>query len=293
MTLNVLNSIAHGGWNDYGWSKSDNKTRGQKTVDVILQSGADIICIQEYTHNNEWIKNELERTTGKEWFLRILPRNCAIISKKPILMHGNMFLTPIQVTENKIINVISSHQFVYTYLPYDIYNGMKADEACQRAIKFNQNAYWKAIVEEVNMAIGNNEPVILTGDFNEPSHLDYTKRAVEKRLVKASGLNGLMSNILLDNIKMKDVWAERRKVEQKDECSLRGMTWSPTTWDYRKEIDDQRIDFIYYTPTHLEYVDAKLLGEVPKIQVEGDVVDLQFEDWPSDHRGILGVLHLK
>lgn len=293
MTLNVLNSTAHGGWNDYGWSKSDNKTRGQKTADVIIQSKADIICIQEYTHNNEWIKDELERTTGEEWFIRILPRNCAIISKKPILMHGNMFLTPIQITENKIINVISSHQFVYTYLPYDIYNGMKPAEACQKAIQLNHKAYWKAIVEEVSMAMENNEPVILTGDFNEPSHLDYTQKAVEKGYVKASGLNGLMSNVLLNDMNMKDVWKERRIAEKKDECSLRGITWSPTTWNYRKGIDDQRIDFIYYTPTHLEYVDAKLLGEVPQYPVEGDIVDLQFADWPSDHRGILGVFHLK
>lgn len=293
LTLNVLNSVAHGGWNEYGWSKSDYKTRGQKTVDVILQSDADIICIQEYIHNNEWIKDELERTTGATWYIRILPRNCAIVSKKPILMHGNMFITPIQLSKEKIINVISSHQFVYTYLPHDIYNGMKVEEACKKAIELNQNAYWKGIIEETNTAIGNSEPVIITGDFNEPSHFDYTPKAVEKGLVKGCGLKGLMSNVLIDEMQMKDIWVEKRIVENKDECSLRGFTWSPTTWDYRKGVDDQRIDFIYYTPNDFKYVDAKLVGEKPKIEIDGDFVDIQFDDWPSDHRGILGVLEIK
>lgn len=293
LTLNVLNSVAHGGWSDYGWAKSDHKTRGQKTVDVILQSEADIICIQEYTHNNEWLKDELERTTGENWYIRILPRNCAVISKKTILMHGNMFVTPIQITPEKKINVISSHQFVYTYLPYDIYNGTKVEEACKRAARLNQNAYWKAIVEEMNTAIGNNEPVVLAGDFNEPSHLDYTPQAVRKGLVKAAGLTGIMSNTLIDSMRMKDIWVEKRIAENKDECSLRGFTWSPTTWDYRKGVDDQRIDFIYYTPQDFEYAGAQLLGETPRVKIEGDGVDLPFADWPSDHRAVLGILRLK
>ena len=65
LTLNVLNSVEHGGWNEYNWSKNDGKTRGQKVVEVILKSEADVICVQEYLHNNEWLKDELERTTGE------------------------------------------------------------------------------------------------------------------------------------------------------------------------------------------------------------------------------------
>ena len=292
LTMNVLNSVLHGGWNDYNWSKEDGRTRGQKTVEVIIKSQADIICIQEYLHNNEWIKEELERTTGEKWNIRILPRNCAIISKYTILPHGNMFLTPIKLTSGRVINVISSHQFVYTYLPYDLSNGMNAKDACQRAIKYNQNAYWKAIVEEMNGAMERKEPVILTGDFNEPSHLDYTSQAKKLGFVQTDKLSGLMSNILIDEMGMKDIWNERRMADKKDECSLRGMTWSPTTWDYKKGKDDQRIDFIYYSSKDFEYIAAKLVGETPITQIEGDCVDLQINRWPSDHRAVLGTLRL-
>lgn len=292
LTLNVLNSVEHGGWNEYSWSKNDGKTRGQKVVEVILKSQADIVCIQEYTHNNEWIKEELERTTGEMWNIRILPRNCAIVSKFPIRPHGNMFLTPVQVEENKCINVISAHQFVYMYLPYAIHEGMPVEKACKEAACLNQGAYWKAMVEEVSMAQKKGEPVVLAGDFNEPSHLDYSTKAMKMGLVKTNRLSGLMSNLLLDCMHLKDAWVEKRIKENADECTLRGMTWSPTTWDYKKETDDQRIDFIYYTPENIVFVDAKLVGEIPVVEVVGDKVDIQVDRWPSDHRGILAVFNV-
>lgn len=290
LTLNVLNSMEYGGWNTYNWSKSDGRTRGQKVVDVILKSDADVICVQEYLHNNDWIKDELERSTGKKWYIRILPRNCAIVSRFPIRSHGNMFLTPIQLPGCKIINVMSVHQFVYTYIPYVLYQGQKVKSACNEAIRLNHNSYWNAIVEELSMAKGRGEAVVLAGDFNEPSHLDYSKKAKKLGLVKSDSLFGMMSNILLDSMQMRDAWVEKRIKEKADECSLRGMTWSPTTWSYKKEIDDQRIDFIYFTPKNFTFIDAQLIGEIPVVDIVGDKVDLQFEEWPSDHRGVLVVL---
>lgn len=292
LTLNVLNSVEHGGWNEYNWSKSDGRTRGQKVVEVILKSEADIVCIQEYIHNNEWIKDELERTTGEDWYIRILPRNCAIVSKYPISPHGNMFLTPVLISEKSHINVISSHQFVYTYLPYAINNGKTAKEACEDAVRLNHTGYWNAMIEEITVACKKGEIVILAGDFNEPSHVDYSAKAMKLGLVESDQLSGLMSNVLLDTLNMKDVWIEKRLKENADECTLRGITWSPTTWDYKEGIDDHRIDFIYYTPKYCTFVDAKLVGEIPIVNIVGDKVDLQIEGWPSDHRGVLAILNV-
>lgn len=292
LTLNVLNSVEHGGWNEYNWSKKDGKTRGQKVVEVILKSEADIICVQEYLHNNEWLKDELERTTGGKWNIRILPRNCAIISKYPILSHGNMFLTPVKISDQEIINVISAHQFVYTYIPYAIHNGKTAKEACGEAVRLNHTGYWKAMIEEITMAQYRGEVVFLAGDFNEPSHMDYSAKAKKMGFVEVDQLSGLMSNILIDDLQMKDAWVEKRLKEKLDECSLRGITWSPTTWDYKKGIDDHRIDFIYYTPKNVTFVDAKLVGEIPIVNVMADKVDIQIEGWPSDHRGILSIFDI-
>lgn len=292
LTLNVLNSIEHRGWCEYNWSRNDGKTRGQKVVDVILKSEADIVCVQEYVHNNEWLKDELERTTGVNWNIRILPRNCAIISKYPILPHGNMFLTPIRISDCKIVNVISAHQYVYTYVPYALHRGQTVEEACREAIRVNHTGYWKAMVEEIEIAQNKGETVILAGDFNEPSHLDYSVKAKNEGYVKSGYLLGMMSNVLLDDMHMKDVWNEKRKKEGLDECTLRGITWSPTTWEYKKGVDDHRIDFIYYTANGISFIDAKLIGEIPVIEIPGDKVDLTIDRWPSDHRGVLAFLNL-
>lgn len=293
LTLNVLNSIERKGWNEYNWSGNDGKTRGQKVVDVILQSEADIVCVQEYVHNNEWLKDELERTTGSNWNIRILPRNCAIISKYPILPHGNMFLTPVKISDCKIINVISAHQYVYTYVPYALQGGQTVEEACREAIRVNHTGYWKAMVEEIVMAQNKEEIVILAGDFNEPSHLDYSVKSKNKGYVKSEYLLGMMSNVLLDDMHMKDVWNEKRKKEGLDECTLRGITWSPTTWEYKRGVDDHRIDFIYYTANGISFIDAKLIGETPVIEIPGDKVDLTIDRWPSDHRGVLAILNIE
>ena len=291
LTLNVLNSIAHGGWNDPNW-KNSGESRGALITKAIIKSNADIICLQEYLHNDRWIEKAMEELTSEEWHLHICPRNCAILSKYPIQDHGNIYLTPVVVRDDLVINVISAHMNVYHYLPY-LLKSKSVDRACDLVIKSNHDMNWKHIISETKSAVENGESVIIAGDFNEPSHLDYTPEVFKKGIVPATGLRGLMSNILIDNLEYKDSWIEHRKITGKNESSLRGFTWSPTTWNYKKRWDDQRIDFIYYHSEAISCMEAKLVGETPNIQINGDSVDIQLNPWPSDHRGVLSIFKIK
>lgn len=290
LTLNVLNSIAHGGWNDLNW-KNSGKSRGLLITKVIEKSGADIVCLQEYLHNDRWIEKAMEQLTSEEWYLRICPRNCAILSKYPIQDHGNIYLTPVEIKDDLVIYMISGHMNVNYFLPY-LLGSKSVDEACDLVIKSNQDMNWKHIISEATNAVNRGQSVIIAGDFNEPSHLDYTPKVVKKGIVPATGLRGLMSNILIDSLGYKDSWVEHRKQTGKDECSLRGFTWSPTTWNYKKIWDDQRIDFIYYHSDVISCMEAKLVGETPNIKIDGDNVEVQLNPWPSDHRGVLAIFKI-
>ena len=76
-----------------------------------------------------------------------------------------MFLTPVLISEKSHINVISSHQFVYTYLPYAINNGKTAKEACEDAVRLNHTGYWNAMIEEITVACKKGE--IVGGVFRQ------------------------------------------------------------------------------------------------------------------------------
>lgn len=136
--------------------------------------------------------------------------------------------------------------------------------------------------------------VVLAGDFNEGSHLDWTERAKD-----SPGRYGAVlpwdNSLALEKAGFRDAW----RVIYPDEVKHPGFTWpapafgkKTTSWAPKSDERD-RIDFIYHSP-ELRPVQAWIVG--PRACFIGErKVDDPGEDaflcvdlpWPSDHKGVL------
>jgi exonuclease III len=127
---------------------------------------------------------------------------------------------------------------------------------------------------------GPGQPVFWTGDFNVPSHLDWTQAAAD------AGLNGgyiveWPVSKMLQEAGFGDAWRDFHP----DPVAHRGLTWTPSQpLDHPEEVHD-RIDFVYYRGD-VDLVEAEVIGEAEAM------ADRVVADYPSDHRAVLGTFRL-
>ncbi len=126
--------------------------------------------------------------------------------------------------------------------------------------------------------------VTLCGDFNEPSHLDWTPAAV--RAWNRIGPVDWPTTRLFNDAGLRDAF----RLAHPDPVARPGWTWTPRP-ESRDVMD--RIDLVLAAPlTTTErptgtsnlatwrVIDAQVAGE------RGPVTDLVIEPWPSDHRAV-------
>lgn len=140
--------------------------------------------------------------------------------------------------------------------------------------------------------------VILAGDFNEGSHLDWTERAKN-----SFGHNGVAlpwdNSIALH----KNGYLDAYRVIHPDEIKFPGFTWpaiahGKKTTSWASKVDERdRIDFVYYgtgANKNFKPVRAWIVGpkayfigteKVPNPGEDAFVCDTL--PWPSDHAGVL------
>ena len=126
-------------------------------------------------------------------------------------------------------------------------------------------------------------PIFVTGDFNEPSHLDWTKAAVDADLHAA--VVNWPTSVEMYNLGFKDSW----RTFYTNEVKNHGNSWSPHP-NYQKNRDKDnniinepfdRIDFIYYK-NGVKVTDSALIG--PK---NDKLSRYKIEGFSSDHRSLL------
>jgi uncharacterized protein (TIGR03382 family) len=141
---------------------------------------------------------------------------------------------------------------------------------------------------ELAAALASGEPVFFTGDFNEPSHLDWTEAAAAAGYIPLA-VDAPLSHVFIDDLGMIDGYHQDRVQDGEDEVSRWGYTW---TSDGAASYDDDRIDFVYYAGERVEVVDSILVGEANGSGVRGSE-DVDIKAWwdsdyytVSDHRAV-------
>ncbi len=303
-----------------------NENFGGSRIDeiakIITSSGADIVGLQE-THYAGNIDKPLMATLGNDWFLQ-----GTILSKyklTPIELGSYFTVCRAHLDANTSVIVINTHWWpkgnVLAKMKEKIKTGQAPKPLNLKGIPKNERRKMinqkkaeydnfekemlallpdgkgkRGYLRTVNTAkkyINAGETVIVTGDFNEPSCLDWTDFYVRKgadRLVKNS--TGIPLNFriewkgskLLKEIGLKDAY----RLVHNNEVLKPGITWTPpypNGTPGRCNYDDQiltRIDRIYFSGDKLIAIDAAVIGESRKF---AEIVSPC--KWPSDHRAVL------
>ncbi|MFK7769008.1 MAG: endonuclease/exonuclease/phosphatase family protein [Mariniblastus sp.] len=251
-------------WNIWHGGKEDGADVGpQRVVDVIKDSGADVVAMQETYGSGERISKALE--------FEFHPRgtNVSIHSRFPVIEDISVF------EEFKCVGALLEMPdkrriaFYSIWLPYnkEIWEkGTRVNQvdqltaACQAScddLKKIKSEIEKRLADEKYK----NVPVVIAGDFNSMSHLDYIPSF--KKQFKAT-VDWPTSHVLLDD-GFRDSYRELNpEVDRQTD-----RTWTPRFPDQEQD----RIDFIMYR------------GNLsPRKSVVIDSHKLKF---PSDHAALV------
>lgn len=149
--------------------------------------------------------------------------------------------------------------------------------------------HWTLAVLRPHLAAG--ARIVLTGDFNESSHLDWTERAAQ------SGLDRWPGNPTGRPLRFKIAWkgskllleaglSDAYRVAYPDEVAKPGITWTPRYEPIpgRRPYDEQvleRLDRIHFNASGLKLLDSAVVGEDP-----ATCEQVHQGRWVSDHRAV-------
>lgn len=262
MTFNILDG-----------GRSTGEVEGpRRVVEVIRNSGTDIVAMQETYGSGEWIASEL----GYHLYLR--STNLSIMSRYPIVdtvdtyKPFNSGAVTIDVNGHSII--VASNWLNYPFDYWDLLEkGQPIDSAdWQAQFRGEKNAgILRQILTTLRPAIENSEntPVIVCGDFNSGSHLDWVP---ETRHLNAGYVMPFPATRLMEQAGFVDSFREIHP----DPLAVRGITWSPA---FPSAFQD-RIDYIFYRGSILKAVDAETIATHP-------------ENYPSDHAAIVTTFEIR
>ena len=163
-----------------------------KTAEVFVASGADIIGIQEAYSGDRNMAKHIADSLG--WYSFENSRSQTIISKYPIVdTSANNNGVKIKLDERHFVWMFNIHLNHCPYEPYQLndieYCGapfLKTEEEAINSAKATREAQVRSNINDILKVREEGYPVFLTGDFNEPSYLDWTEKSVEAGLYKMS-----------------------------------------------------------------------------------------------------------
>lgn len=258
------------------------------TGDVFARSGADIIGIQESNRDEKNIAVQLADSLG--WHSHTFDHGRTVVSKYPIIgTSPNKLGVKIQIDETHFIWMFNIHLMYCPYEPYQLNNIeycggpllSTAKEAIASAIA-SRGEVVSDNIRDILEIQKEGYPVFLTGDFNEPSCLDWTTRATDAGLCKIP-VQWPSTQAFIEKAGLKDSY----RTYYTDEVKNPGHTWTPLPENsaYTEVLD--RIDFVFFSGQHIELVNSQLVGE------ESNLSDITFPDYPSDHRAVLSTFTIQ
>jgi hypothetical protein len=248
--------------------------------EVIEASAADIVAIEEGYGNMA----NIAASVGWE---HVDPRT-QVLSRFPLLLPpGDLPFVYVEVEPGRVVAVANVHLPSTSYGPFLVRDGARLDEVL--AIEEHKRvAALAPTLDVVEDLAAQGVPTFLIGDFNAPSHLDWTEAAVGAR----------------EHVRFPVAWPASLAVEaagfvdsyraaNPDPVADPGLTWPagrpivPGYNPFRRGAPADRIDFVYGGGP-LEVVDSLLVGESG-----GEGVDVAVDPWPTDHRATVSTFEVE
>ncbi|SDG34375.1 Exonuclease III [Sinosporangium album] len=266
----------------------------EKQLKFLLDHDIDVVGLQESSGVSA---AELAAALG--WDHYQAGADVGVISRYPIVSRGPLPSVSGLPVSNVTIELDERHgekialwnaHLGYTpYGPYDACFGkMTVQQLLDREAQSKRTGQIEGIMRamESDLRAADRTPVLLMGDFNAPSHLDWT--AANSRC----GYRDVPwpTSVLPERAGMKDSY----RVANPDPKAAPGITWSPIyktfTGGYGHDSHKgepeplDRIDFIHYKGNMRVKSSAAVVEGVPTA-----IPDHQNNQWTSDHAAVLTV----
>jgi endonuclease/exonuclease/phosphatase family metal-dependent hydrolase len=229
----------------HGWGKFNNGIR--KGLDSVILSGADVICMAETTDNasgsNQFQAEHVANELG--WYSARIPGagDVGVASRYPIVEtypRATAIGARIRISESPLqeIVVYSAHFDYRHYGPYEAAReGSTNASTLAEELASQRDEQAAALVRELHsqLADADRTPLLVCGDFNSPSHQDWTAAAAARHHGKAIAWPATLA---LAQAGMVDTF----RFIHPDPVAAPGDTWSPI---YNGSEPLDRIDFIF------------------------------------------------
>ena len=273
------------------WHGGDaGKQSLEQTAAVIRASRADIVGLQE-THGlapeGERRPNRAkELATSLGWHYLDQGGRTGIISRYRIAnATPKQWGAQLTLSSGRPFYVFNVHLAASPYQPYQLvqipYGDADfistEDEAVKAAIE-TRGTKVAEMLAELKASVPDDAPVAITGDFNEPSHLDWTASAVKHDCCPLEVCWPSTHAVALAG------FSDAYRSVHPNPVERRGLTWTPTTQINDPDDRHDRIDFVFVG--HLEHCDARL-NDAKTIGESDEFADIVVTPFPSDHRAVV------
>ena len=256
-------------WNIWNGGREDGIDLGvQRVIECIQESDADLVAMQETYGSGPRIADAL----GYHLYLR--SSNIAVISRYPATASHDLFQPfnlggiTLSLTPQQQLNIFS---LWIHYLPDFCTDVRQQDITAAHLIAAEEQtrgAEIRAILKTLVPHLASNTPLIVAGDFNSPSHLDWVAAAKEKH-------GNLVVEWPVSKQMVAAEFVDAYRQIYPDPNMQPGHTWTPRnpqSWQ-------DRIDYVYYHDSHLCCLEARVINQHPV-------------QWPSDHAAVLTTFKL-
>jgi endonuclease/exonuclease/phosphatase family metal-dependent hydrolase len=247
-----------------------------RVAEAVETSGADVVAVQEADGNLAVLADLLG------W--RYYDLDLDVVSKYPVYPReeaGSLW-TDVAVDHDRVVAVANVHLPAFDYGPELVRDGAPLP-AVLDAERRMRVPYLDFRLPPLAARAAAGVPVVVAGDFNSPSHADWTAAAVGTRFHVAYPVDWPVTR-LLESAGFADAW----RTANPDPVVSPGLTWTPGMPAPKvpeRETHD-RIDMIWSAgPLALD--DVRIVGEEG-----GPEVALAVSPWPSDHRALVAAYHV-
>lgn len=247
-----------------------------KVIEAIQAAEADIVGLQEAGGNTARIAQALGWQHYSE--------RMHIVSRYPLIdppgADGRYIFA--QMRPGQVIALSNLHLPSDPYGPYMLRDGETLEDMLENERTLRLAALQPFLDVLAGLA-AQGYPVLLTGDFNTPSHLDWTEAQV-----------GVVAHVPFPvawpvTLAMTEAgFIDTYRAAHPDPAAKVGMTWTPGYPAPRLRENElvDRIDHIYAS-SGVVVVNSEIVGEPG-----GPDVDFAVDPYPSDHRGVVSTVRV-
>ena len=244
-----------------------------KVVEAALLLDADVIGIEEAWGNIP----RLAQAMGWPYYD---PRT-QVVSRLPLLAlpDGDGTVTFVEVEPGAVVALGNIHLPSSPYGPGMAMRGRSPEDILATEERVKIPALEPTATALADLADGG-MPVFMVGDFNSPSHLDWTEAAVGTREQIRFPLAWPVT-VFVEDLGFRDSFRETHP----DPVEEPGLTWPAARpriddgWNPLKDAPADRIDYVFGAGP-IEILHSVRMGE------EG-AAELSVTPWPTDHRGVV------